>query len=299
MGKNAKVEDFAIIDLFAGPGGLGEGFSAAGAEGEPRMRICLSIEMEKFAVQTLRLRAFLRTFENGFPQEYYEALNRGLPFPEWANTHSDNWKHALEEVRQLELGRPGVFEEIAGILDDIRHRYADNTILIGGPPCQAYSLAGRSRNMGKLNYIPEEDDRHFLYKEYVRILDRLCPAAFVMENVKGMLSSNVHGGAIFERILEDLHSAGEGYHLLPLAAAPASIDETSPARDFLVRSEQHGIPQSRHRVFIVGLRRDLSNGLDLSHPLLMTSDPGSCDKCRSHPRWSAPRTQRSEPSRQS
>ena len=274
MERNAKIEDLAIIDLFAGPGGLGEGFSAAGAEGEPRMRICLSIEKENFAVQTLRLRAFLRSFENGFPQEYYEALNRGLPFPEWGDTHSDNWKHALEEVRQLELGRPGVFEEIAGILDDIRHRYEGNTILIGGPPCQAYSLAGRSRNKGNLNYIPEKDDRHFLYQEYVRILDRLRPAAFVMENVKGMLSSMVHGGAIFERILEDLHSAGEGYHLLPLAAAPASSDETSPARDFLVRSEKHGIPQSRHRVFIVGLRRDLSTRLDLSYRLLMTRDPG-------------------------
>lgn len=276
MKRNGASEDFAVVDLFAGPGGLGEGFSSAGAESEPGMRICLSVENDSYAVATLRLRAFLRSFDNGtFPREYYEALNGGLAFPDWEEIYPMNWRHAHNEVRKLELGKPGVFEEIAGILDEIAERHSGNTILIGGPPCQAYSLAGRSRNMGMDDYIPEEDDRHFLYQEYVRILNRLRPAAFVMENVKGMLSSRVNGGPIFERILEDLEAAGDGYSLLPLTAPTTNVAKKSPAQDFLVRSERHGVPQARHRVFIVGLRSDRSATLDLSQPLLKTENLNS------------------------
>ena len=237
------------------------------------MRIHLSVEKDTFAVQTLRLRAFLRSFETGFPKEYFESLNRGVQFPDWRELYPNNWRQACKEVQQLELGSPGVFEKIAGILDDIRRRHRGNTILVGGPPCQAYSLVGRSRNRGKKGYLPENDNRHFLYREYVRILDRLCPLAFLMENVKGMLSSKVNGGPIFERILEDLRSAGDGYHLLPLASPRVTIDEDSPASNFLVRAEQHRIPQARHRVFIVGLRRCRCAEIDSPRPLLEYSVP--------------------------
>ena len=70
------AKKYAIIDLFAGPGGLGEGFSRAGQEAEAKARIHLSVEMEPHAVQTLRLRSFLRSFET-FPREYHDALNAG------------------------------------------------------------------------------------------------------------------------------------------------------------------------------------------------------------------------------
>lgn len=180
--------EFAIIDLFAGPGGLGEGFTQAGRDGDVSMKIHLSVEMEANAVQTLRLRSFLRRFGEEFPEEYYAALNEGVEFPNWSELYSEEWKHAEQEVRQLVLGEPGVFDEIARVLDGVRADFQGNTILIGGPPCQAYSLAGRSRNKGKEDYVLEDDHRHYLYKEYVNILERLEPAAFVMENVKGMSS---------------------------------------------------------------------------------------------------------------
>lgn len=250
------AREFKIVDLFAGPGGLGEGFSAAGRETDTRMNIQLSVEKELTEVQTLRLRAFLRSFEDGFPPEYYEALNTGKPLPAWQDLYPTNWAHAVREARQLELGETGVFEGIAEILDRSRETQHGDTILIGGPPCQAYSLVGRARNKGKDKYVPEDDGRHFLYQEYVRILDRLRPAVFVMENVKGMLSSTVDGGAIFQRILDDLRHAGDGYQLVPLSA-PTSGGEIN-IRDFLVRTEDHGVPQARHRVFIVGLRSDIA-----------------------------------------
>ena len=269
--------DFGIIDLFAGPGGLGEGFSVAGLEGDVRMKVRLSVEMESNAVQTLRLRSFLRSFAEGFPSEYYEALNAQKKLPDWTKFYPEQWAYAEQEVRQLELGKDGVFEEIAEVLDQTRHEYDGNTILIGGPPCQAYSIAGRSRNKGKENYVLEEDNRHYLYKEYVRILDRLNPAIFVMENVKGMLSSKVDGGGIFHRIMDDLAGAGDGYRLVPLSAQQV-MDGTHPlARDFIVRAEDHGVPQARHRAIIIGIRKDVAARAKLANPLLSQETPRKND----------------------
>lgn len=265
--------EFAIIDLFAGPGGLGEGFSQAGRNGEVSMKIHLSVEMETNAVQTLRLRSFLRRFGDKFPAEYYEALNNGAEFPNWLELYPDEWNCAVQEVRQLVLGEPGVFDEIAEVIDEVRVDYDRNTILIGGPPCQAYSLAGRSRNKGKEDYVLEQDHRHYLYEEYVDILKRLEPAAFVMENVKGMLSSKVDGGGIFHRVLDDLACAGKGYTLVPLAAPPHLGLGHPPARDFILRAEDHGVPQARHRVIVVGFRKDIADKLDLGEdPLLVRKD---------------------------
>lgn len=261
------TRSFEIIDLFAGPGGLGEGFAAAGQEGGSDMTIRLSIEKEPTEVETLRLRAFLRGFGQDFPREYYDCLHDNRSFPDWSGRFPAEWKRAEQEARQLELGSKDAFTQVSTVLDDARERGHGDTILIGGPPCQAYSLVGRARNRGTSGYVPEEDGRHYLYREYVRVLDRLRPAAFVMENVKGMLSSSVGGGPIFERVVEDLRRAGDGYTLIPVAA-PITTSEPD-ARDFLVYSEQHGIPQARHRVFVIGLRSDIplpAPGTTLLHP---------------------------------
>ncbi|WP_454278536.1 DNA cytosine methyltransferase [Sphingomonas sp. Marseille-Q8236] len=263
-----------IIDLFAGPGGLGEGFATAGRQTANPMTIRLSVEKDPYAIRTLRLRAFLRSFEGGFPSSYYDALNDMRPLPDWGNLHPANWKHALEEAQQLELGLPGVFESLSTTLDKARERCAGRTILIGGPPCQAYSLAGRSRNAGNRAYVAESDNRHFLYREYVSILDRLRPAVFVMENVKGMLSSRVSGGAIADRVFDDLRGAGDGYVLLPLTAEGDLLGDRHP-REFVLRAEEHGVPQARHRVIIVGLRSDVARGRRFTGPLLVRTRPSA------------------------
>lgn len=146
----------------------------------------------------------------------------------------------------------------------LRHDF-DETILIGGPPCQAYSLVGRARSRGKIGYVPEKDERHYLFREYIRVLDRLRPAAFVMENVKGMLSSTVESRLVFEMLMEDLSSLGTGrghhYELLAIRVqdGTAGLQEAMRPSDFIVRAEQFGVPQRRHRVIIVGIRSDLAN----------------------------------------
>ncbi len=85
----------------------------------------------------------------------------------------------------------------------------------------------------------------------------MSPAVFVMENVKGMLSSSVEGLAIFEQVISDLEHAGPGYKLIALSANIQPGDHTEP-KDFVIRAEAHGVPQARHRVIIVGIRSDIA-----------------------------------------
>lgn len=134
------------------------------------MRFCLSIEKEATEVRIFRLRAFLRGFDDGFPIGYYAALNASEPLPDWSELYHARWADACNGARRLELGEPGVFEEIAKVLDKARKEHCGNAILIGGPPCQAYGLAGRPGNKGVADHVAEKDPRHYLYREYVEIL---------------------------------------------------------------------------------------------------------------------------------
>lgn len=261
-------KEFAIVDLFAGPGGLAEGFSSVRSEGGSRpFRVALSVEKEPSAFQTLRLRSFLRQFPNGFPTEYYRFLNNNMPEPKWGELYPEEWEAACDETVMLELGSREAIAEIDARLEQIVKSHRGNVLLIGGPPCQAYSLAGRARNRGTEGYDAGKDKRHFLYKEYIRILKKLMPAAFVMENVKGLLSSYVDGQRIFDQVLDDLSAVGGGaYRLIPLTPRSGQLHVPGfghpPAFDFVVRAEDHGVPQSRHRVIILGVRADIAARLD-------------------------------------
>jgi DNA (cytosine-5)-methyltransferase 1 len=260
--------EFAIVDLFAGPGGLAEGFSSVrNKDGSQPFQIALSVEKEASAFETLRFRSFFRQFNGSPPIEYYRFLNGEPPEPDWKSLFPLEWKRACLETLKLELGSPAAAHEIDARLTQITKSYRGNVILIGGPPCQAYSLVGRARNKGTESYEASKDHRHFLYREYIRILRKLMPAAFVMENVKGLLSSSVDGERIFDQVLDDLSKVGNGsYRLVALAprSGQSSFDQMAhpPAFDFVVRAEDHGIPQSRHRVIIVGIRADIAAGLD-------------------------------------
>lgn len=278
--KGFMPAEFAIVDLFAGPGGLAEGFSSLRRDGSRPFRITLSVEKEPAAFQTLRLRSFLRQFPNGFPAEYYHFLNEDIPEPKWEELYPEEWEAACHETVMLELGSRGAAAKIDARLEEIVKVHQGNVLLIGGPPCQAYSLVGRARNKGTEGYEASKDHRHFLYKEYIRILKKLMPAAFVMENVKGILSSSVDGERIFDQVLDDLSAVGDGaYRLIPLMPRSGQLHVPGfghpPAFDFVVRAEDHGIPQSRHRVIILGVRADIAAGLDdaqLSTALLPQSE---------------------------
>lgn len=257
-----------VIDLFAGPGGLGEGFSAlTNPDGWRPFRIGLSIEMEGWAHQTLELRSFFRQFApDRIPVEYYDHLRGDLSRAELFGYFSMEAEAAGEEAWKAELGvvpDRDVDRRIRKALGD-----AGTWILCGGPPCQAFSVVGRSRNGG----IAEDDHRVYLYKQYLRILSVHEPPIFIMENVKGLLSSQIKGSEIFDQMLEDLRypakvvrgaqRSGARYALHSLALKPSAcyIDGAPHLKpsDFVIKSENYGIPQSRHRVIILGVREDLT-----------------------------------------
>ncbi len=269
-------DNIPVIDLFAGPGGLGEGFASFKiSKTYHPFTINLSIEKDFHANRTLELRSFYRQFQKGeIPLEYYEYLWGRISRDELFKRHPREGKRAQQEAWRATLGETDEDEVEDRIHEAIG--YLDRWVLIGGPPCQAYSFAGRSRIRGEdkkkktNNY--ENDERHHLYREYLRILAAFEPPVFVMENVKGILSAEVKGEKIFDRIFSDLKfpvNAIErikgpkfpkrydvGYRIFSLVQ-PAREASFMKGSDFVIRSEQYGIPQARHRVFLLGIRSDL------------------------------------------
>jgi DNA (cytosine-5)-methyltransferase 1 len=272
-------EPIQIVDLFAGPGGLGEGFSSSG--GDNRFEIVVSAEMDPNARQTLKLRAFFRLLKQKNPSrlcDYYDFCN-GLRDTPYSDESKHQWDEADEEAKCITLGSA----EGNSVLDEaLNKRLKDRPwVLIGGPPCQAYSIVGRSRNKGKADYSAENDHRHFLYKEYLRIIKEQKPTVFVMENVKGILSSKVGGESIFSQILEDLTdpnkalgdtSPGVKYRICSLVSEQSfgpgdDVSKIDP-RGFIIRAENHGIPQARHRVILLGIALDEQGNIPAHGSLL-------------------------------
>lgn len=259
-----------VVDLFAGPGGLGEGFSSL--DNGESFKIIVSAEMESSAHQTLRLRAFYRILKKQGAdalKDYYDFCNgiRDLPYSDKTKAA---WDESGIEAQQLTLGEREDNATLHNLIDEKNISHSDPWVLIGGPPCQAYSLVGRSRNLGKLAYKPEDDPRHYLYKEYLNIIQKYKPTIFVMENVKGILSSKINGEKIFHSILSDLSDpdkalnqpeTGFKYNIHSLVNSaffkPGMDAKTFNANDFVIRAEDYGIPQARHRVILLGIRDDI------------------------------------------
>ncbi|MGS4289112.1 DNA cytosine methyltransferase [Serratia marcescens] len=204
------MKPIPVVDLFAGPGGLGEGFSSL--ENGDTFQISVSAEKDPIAHETLRLRAFYRLLVRNQPEsldDYYRFCNGETTKPYTGET-VELWGLAAKEAMCIEIGSSIGNAILDASIQEVLEKRCTNQpwVLIGGPPCQAYSLVGRARNKGKTDYKPEEDHRHFLYREYLRIIQNYQPDIFVMENVKGILSSKINGEKIFNQILKDLANPG-------------------------------------------------------------------------------------------
>jgi DNA (cytosine-5)-methyltransferase 1 len=220
-----------VIDLFAGPGGLGEGFSAFEVNRKRAFRICLSIEKDESAHRTLELRSFYRQFPpDAIPDEYYLHLQNRMKREELFSRYRTESEAASKEAWKAELGKVDEAEVNRRIREAVGD--TDEWVLCGGPPCQAYSVMGRSRNGG----IAADDHRVFLYKAYLGILSAHRPPVFILENVPGLLSSRVGNTVIFRQMLEDLrHPAaairsrknGTRYRLYSLIKRPTGLDRKS------------------------------------------------------------------------
>lgn len=280
--KKRSDPTVGVIDIFAGPGGLGEGFSSYRTPAGARpFRIAVSAEMEKSAHETLRLRAFHRLLcdqDGPSPVAYLRFLEQHVATPTAGperffseGRYSDLWRRASEEALQLTLGT----SDNDTLYTKIRcaKRNHDAMVLIGGPPCQAYSTVGRARNTNNRGFRMRGDHRHFLYREYLGILAEFKPDVFIMENVRGILSSTVGGRHMFTAIRSDLanpsfavgkasDALSDEYVLLPVHVDVGELRvqelaENDPSR-FIVKCERHGAPQARHRVIIMGVRQRLA-----------------------------------------
>lgn len=254
---------YPVVDVFAGPGGLGEGFAALrGKSYSSRFESVVAIERDESAHQTLLLRHFLRRFPyEQLPDDYYRYLKGDIDHDELYRNHNDEYQEAKKSALRLSLG-PETHAEVKRIISR-RLRGEKRWALVGGPPCQAYSLVGRSRMMGDPDFA--DDERHTLYLEYLKIIVDHRPPVFVMENVKGLLSAKIDGKPAITRIVRDLShpktavrdgSNGLAYKLYSLSEQEEAGGEVDP-RLFLVKAEEYGVPQARHRMFIVGIREDI------------------------------------------
>ena len=271
-----------VIDLFAGPGGLGEGFSSfesASCSFHP-FKVVLSVEENVEAHRTLLLRSFYRQFpRDKVPDIYYRVLTGNISIDELEGIVADEepaevftkWTRAKSEARRATIGSPLWDIHIKAWIKQALEISPDRWILVGGPPCQAYSVVGRARNQAIKGYSFEDDARRDLYMHYLRVIAQHWPAVFVMENVKGLLSSKHQGDLLIRKILSDLEDPASAlgirrsgrryrYEIFPVAAdtgLTADLFDQRLHTRFVVNSELHGIPQERHRVILLGVRDDI------------------------------------------
>jgi len=223
-----KYNKMNFIDLFAGAGGLSEGFIRSG------FNPIAHVEMNKDACDTLRTRAVYHwLIKNGKQKKYYSYLK------DEKKDKENFWFLAPDEIRNSVINSEISDSSIEGIFSKIDNlaNGKEIDVIIGGPPCQAYSVAGRARDPKGM----KEDPRNFLYKHYVKFLERYQPKMFVFENVPGILSAN--NGEFLNKIFEAVKEAGYNLAIPP--------NKYLNAKDF-------GVLQDRKRVIIVGWKKEMN-----------------------------------------
>ena len=226
------MKSLNYIDLFAGAGGLSEGFIRSG------FNPIAHVEMNKDACETLKTRAAYHWLkENGKEQKYYNYLK---------SENKDKqlfWKEVPDDIINRVINKEISQDTLSYIFNKIDEYSKEKKIdlIIGGPPCQAYSVAGRARrNM-------ENDPRNYLYKYYVEFLKYYRPRMFVFENVPGILSAS--NGQHLKDILDAVREIGYEVSLPP------------NEKNFL-HAKAFGVLQDRKRVIIIGWEKELG----LSYP---------------------------------
>lgn len=232
--QKEQVKEYTFIDLFAGAGGLSEGFIRSG------YTPIAHVEMNKDACDTLKTRtAYHWLKNNNLHKLYYEYLKSDNKVKEelWGKI-PENLINSIINKEISEETLPDIFSIID---NELNGRKVD--IIIGGPPCQAYSIAGRARDPHGM----KRDQRNFLYKYYVEFLKRYQPEIFVFENVPGILSAK--NGTHLDNIFRAIKKAG--YEL----SLPPNKYKVLNAKDF-------NVLQERKRVIIIGWKKELN----LSYP---------------------------------
>ncbi len=233
---------YFVIDLFAGCGGLGEGFSQAGFE------IVSQIEMDKWACETLKTRHLYYELKKTnrlylYQQYFQEKKSREAIFQKFPDLQS----LIADRVIQAEFGKVSI-EKIIEKIEYAKRQFNTTKVhvVIGGPPCQAYSIVGRARDTEGM----KEDKRNFLYEYYLQILERVQPDFFVFENVPGLITAEAKGEEMFSKMIEDFKNISPSYEIAP------SFDEyyCNPSK-YILNTSKFGVPQRRKRVVFIGYKK--------------------------------------------
>lgn len=209
------------VDLFAGAGGLSEGFIRAGFEP------IAHVEADASAAFTLRTREAYHRLRQEDDLSHYEAYISREASREQLYHRVFSTKPSC--VVNAEIGDE-TLESLFSKIDELSNGVRPD-VLIGGPPCQAYSLVGRARS--DLRMVG--DKRNYLFRHYAEFLDKYKPRFFVFENVTGLMSAREGDGTRYFDLMTSLFN-GIGY----------SVEWR------VLSADDYGVPQKRRRVIIVG-----------------------------------------------
>ena len=227
--KHSSAKDtYNFIDLFAGAGGLSEGFIQAG------FSPIAHVEMNSYAAQTLETRTgYFYLKSKGKLNIYYDYISGKITRKEYLEQIPEEQLKSVICETMSDDTLPGLFKDIDKILSSKGIEKVD--VIIGGPPCQAYSLVGRAQS-SHMEKPMAEDPRNDLYKLYAKFLQKYQPQMFVFENVVGILSANA--GATWMKVQNALRAVG--YEI----------------ECHVQNSKNFGVLQNRKRMIIVGWLKD-------------------------------------------
>jgi len=224
------MKNLNFIDLFSGAGGLSEGFINAG------FNPIAHVEIDKKACDTLETRlVYHKLKKDNEIQYYYDYISQKTTRLEFLK------KHGSSEISDSVINIPIGGENNKIIFDKIDNLIKEKKIdlIVGGPPCQAYSLVGRARDKNKM----QNDPRNFLYREYAKFLKKYEPKVFVFENVMGLITADK--GSYFKNMQSYFKRLGY------------ELDYT------IQKSENFGVLQKRRRIILIGWQK----GLDFKYPV--------------------------------
>jgi len=212
--------------------------------------VIAQVEMDKWACETLRTRQMYYGLKKTSKLNlYHKYLKEEIEKDQILYEFKDLAESISCRVIQDTLGDSGKNRILQKIKTSKKYHQAHKFhVLLGGPPCQPYSLIGRARDPLR----KENDERHFLYKYYLEILEALQPDFFVYENVPGLFTAKASGIKVFKKILEDFSSLNPPYEITP----PLQEVYSNPY-NYILDSADFFIPQSRKRLILVGYKKSL------------------------------------------
>ncbi|MCE7218017.1 DNA cytosine methyltransferase [Campylobacter coli] len=220
------MKKYTCIDLFAGAGGLSLGFKQT-----DRFDILAHVEWEKPMVKTLRNDLVKR-----FKISQSEAEKRVIKFDiqKVDELINGSWSDEILKDYGDDNNENIIKHGLNGLIKDKKI-----DVIIGGPPCQAYSIAGRAQDKHSMKY----DYRNYLFESFVKIVDYYKPRCFIFENVPGMLSAKPGDEFVTHRIYNAFTKIGY------------DIKKPNQMKDIIYNSNDYEVPQSRNRVIIFGIRK--------------------------------------------